>query len=421
MNKKALTLILMAILLVTFSGIGSAQEELSLWYHGAGNSAERDTLLMIIDDFNASQSDYVIALEEFPQGSYNESIVAAALAGELPDIIDVDGPVMPNWAWSGYMAPLDLPEGALEEFLPGAIGTWNDQLYSVGLWDAAKAIFARRSVLEANDIRIPTLEEPWTLEEFDGALETLQATGEFDFAFDPGMAWTGEWYPYAFSPFLQSFGGDMIDRETYLEAEGVLNGDEAVAFGEWWQSLFERGLAPGTSQDGADRETGFIDGKYALQWNGNWAALPAIEAFGDDMLFLPAPDFGAGGVIGAASWQFGIAETSDNKEGAAAFIEFAIQDEYLAAFSNTTGLIPATAGAAEMTENYAEGGPLNVFFELSNQQALVRPVTPGYVVMALVFEKALADIANGADVIDALDAAVDEIEADIEANSGYGF
>ena len=36
---------------------------------------------------------------------------------------------------------------------------------------------------------------------------------------------------------------------------------------------FDRGLAPGTSQDGADRDTGFIDGKYALQWNGNWAAL----------------------------------------------------------------------------------------------------------------------------------------------------
>jgi multiple sugar transport system substrate-binding protein len=33
----------------------------------------------------------------------------------------------------------------------------------------------------------------------------------------------------------------------------------------------------------------------------------------------------------------------------------------------------------------------------------------------------MADIANGADVINALDAAVDEIDADIEANGGYGF
>ena len=414
---KKLILLLAALILTTVS----AQTQLSLWYHGAGNSAERDTLLQIIEDFNTSQTDWEIVLGEFPQESYNESIVAAALSGNLPDIIDVDGPVMPNWAWSGYMQPLNLPEGALDAFLPGAIGAWNGNVYSVGLWDAAVAIFARKSVLEANNIRIPTLDSPWSLEEFDAALETLQGSGEFDYAFDPGMAWTGEWYPYAFSPLLQSFGGDMIDRSNYLSAEGILNGDEAVAFGNWWQSLFERGLAPGTSQDGADRETGFLDGKYALQWNGNWAALPALDAFGDDMLFLPAPDFGAGNKIGAASWQFGISATSEHPEGARAFIEHAIQDKYLAAFSNTTGLIPATLTAAAMTDNYAEGGPLNVFFNLSSEQALIRPPTPGYVVMALVFEKALADIANGADVQDTLDAAVDEINADIENNGGYGF
>ena len=418
--KKTASLLVLAIMLIAFSGIASAQTELSLWYHGAGNETERGILMGIIDDFNGSQSDYTVVLEEFPQESYNSSIVAAALAGDLPDIIDVDGPVMPGWAWAGYMVPLNLSEGALDDFLPGAIGSWNGEVYSVGLWDAAVAILARQSVLEAHDIRIPTLDEPWTGEEFDAILEQLQATGDYQYAFDLGMAWTGEWYPYAFSPLLQSFGGDMIDRDSYMSAEGVLNGEEAIAFGNWWQSLFERGLAAGTSQDGADRETCFIDETCAIQWNGNWAALGALEGH-DDVLFLPAPDFGAGSTIGAASWQFGISSSSMNKEGANAFIEFAIQDEYLAAFSDGIGLIPATASAAAMSQYYSEGGAMEVFFELSNQQALVRPVTPGYATMALIFEKALADIANGADVQDTLDAAVDEIDADIEDNMGYGF
>ena len=131
-----------------------------MWYHGAGNIIERGIIIGIIDDFNASQSDWVVTLEEFPQESYNSSIVAAALSGDLPDIIDVDGPVMPGWAWAGYMAPLNLSEGALDDFLPGAIGEWNGEVYAVGLWDAAVAIYARRSVLEANDIRIPTLTSP---------------------------------------------------------------------------------------------------------------------------------------------------------------------------------------------------------------------------------------------------------------------
>ncbi|GAB5492644.1 MAG: extracellular solute-binding protein [Phototrophicaceae bacterium] len=419
--KRLLVLVVASALLVMASGIVSAQETLSMWYHGAGNEVERDVLLGIIDDFNASQSDYVIDLEEFPQGAYNEAIVAAALAGELPDIIDVDGPIMPNWAWAGYLQPLDVSEEALEGILPGALGYWDGELYSAGLWDAAVAMFARQSVLEANEIRIPTLEEPWTLDEFNSALETLDATGEFEFAFDPGMAWTGEWYPYAFSPFLQSFGGDMIDRETYLTAEGILNGDEAVAFGEWWQSLFENGYAPGTSQDGADRDTGFLEGRYALQWNGNWAALAAIEEFGDDVIFLPSPDFGAGSTIGAASWQFAVSADSENAEGANAFIEFALQAEYSAAFSDANGLAPTTVEAATMSVNYCEGCPLEVFYGLSQGQALIRPATPAYLNMALVFERALADIANGADVLDTLDAAVDDIEQDIADNAGYGF
>jgi multiple sugar transport system substrate-binding protein len=395
--------------------------ELSMWYHGAGNEEERAVILQIIDDFNASQDQYTVVIEEFPQQSYNESVVAAALAGNLPDIIDMDGPVMPNWAWAGYLQPLNIDESLIEGFLPGAIGEWDGQVYSVGLWDAAVAMYARQSVLEENGIRIPTLEEPWTGEEFDAAMETLQATGDFEYALDLGMNDQGEWYPYAFSPFLQSFGGDIIDRSTMLTAEGALNGPEAIEFGEWWQSLFERGLAPGTSQDPADRETGFIDGQYALQWNGNWRAIPTLEALGDDVLFLPAPDFGNGPIIGAGSWQFGIAAETEHPDGANAFIEFALQPQYSAAFSDVLGLAPVTEEAAAMTESYAPGGPLEVFYGLSQAQALIRPPTPAYLSAALTFQKALTDIADGADVVSTLDAAVDEIDADIQANDGYGF
>lgn len=396
-----------------------AQTTLTMWYHGAGNEVESNIINQIISDFNASQSDWVVEIQSFPQAAYNDSVVAGALAGNLPDILDVDGPVMPNWAWSGYMQPLQIDESKIASFLPGTKGVWNGELYSVGLWDAAISLVTRKSYLDELGLRVPTLEEPWTGEEFMDALAKAKASGKFDYALDLGTAWTGEWYPYAYSPFLQSFGGDIVDRSTYTTAEGVLNGDAAVEFGTWWQGLFTEGYAQAT-QDPADRDNGFNSGKYAFSWNGNWAALGTLEAF-EDVLFLPAPDFGNGPKIGAASWQFGVSAKSEHPEGASAFIEFALQDKYLAEFSNGIGLIPATASAAAMTENYKDGGPLAVFFDLSEAQALVRPVTPGYVVAAKVFEKALADIANGADVQDTLDAAVDEIDADIAKNNNYGF
>ncbi|HEY9010128.1 MAG TPA: extracellular solute-binding protein [Devosia sp.] len=408
-----------ALLGTALSSGAMAQTTLTMWYHGAGNDVEQKLVNQIISDFNASQSDWKVELQSFPQAAYNDSVVAGALAGNLPDILDVDGPVMPNWAWAGYMQPLKIDESKIANFLPGTKGVWNGQLYSIGLWDAAVALVTRQSTLDELGLRVPTLDQPWTKDEFMDALAKAKASGKYEFAFDPGMAWTGEWYPYAFSPFLQSFGGDIVDRSTYTTAEGVLNGEAAVEFGNWWQGLFKDGYAQ-AAQDPADRDGGFNSGKYAFSWNGNWAALGTLAAY-DDVLFLPAPDFGHGPKIGAASWQFGVSAKSAHPEGAAQFIEFALQDKYLAAFSDGIGLIPATASAAAMTENYKEGGKLAVFFDLSAKQALVRPVTPGYVVAAKVFEKALADIANGADVSDTLDAAVDEIDADIEKNGKYGF
>jgi multiple sugar transport system substrate-binding protein len=417
MNKGLFLAALMAS--ASFTGAAFAATDLTMWYHGAGNEVERKILDQVVNDFNASQTNWAVKIEQFPQAAYNDSVTAAALAGNLPDIIDVDGPIMPNWAWSGYMAPLTLTDDDLKNQLPGTIGKWNGKIYSVGLWDAAVAMFARKSVLDENGIRIPTLDNPWTCDELTAGLDKLKASGKFEYPLDIGMAWTGEWYPYAFSPFLQSFGGDIVDRSTYKTAEGALNGDPAIKFGEWWKSLFDKGYVQAT-QDPADRDSGFLNGKYALSWNGNWAALPPLEKFGDDMLFLPAPNCGAGNKVGAASWQFGVSAKSPNQEGANAFIKFALQDKYMAEFSKGIGLIPPTKSAAEMTDNYKQGGKLAVFYDLSEKQALVRPVTPGYVVAAKVFEKALGDIAKGAAVADTLDAAVNEINADIEKNKGYG-
>ncbi len=402
-------------------GVAAAQTEVSLWTHSAGNPAEMTAIRGWIEEFNAENSDYKVVLEAFPQGAYNETVVAAALSDSMPCILDVDGPITPNWAYAGYLQPLDIPAETLDAMLDSTTGEWDGQVYSQGQFDAAVAVLAKRSDLEALGIRIPTLAEPWTYDEFQAALDAYKNSGEFDYAFDPGMALVGEWYPYAFSPFLQSFGGDLIDRDTYLSAEGVLNGEEAVAWGDWWQSLFEEDYAPGTSQDSADRDTGFIDGNYGMQWNGIWAANAAIEALGDDVLFLPAPDFGNGPIIGAGSWQWAVSASCPTPEAGSAWINFLLEPERVAQIADAQNVIPGRADAIPLTEKFVPGGPLEPFFALSEAQALIRPPTPAYLNIAQVFEKAAADIANGADVQDALDGAVDEIDADIEANGGYGF
>ena len=403
--------------LATWGGAAAAQTALTMWNHGSGNAVESRILNQIICDFNASQKDWSVSLQRYPQLAYNDSVVTAASAGTLPDILDVDGPMMPNWAWSGYLQPLQMDDSKVAGFLPAAKGSYDGKLYSIGLWDVALALITRKSTLDDLKLREPTLDMPWTDQEFEGALKAAKASGKFRFALDLGTVWNGEWYPYAFSPFLQSFGGDLIDRTSYATASGALNGDAAMAWGKWWQHLFAAGYAQ-AAQDPADRDSGFMGGQYAFSWNGNWAAANALKAF-PDALFLPAPDFGKGPRIGAASWRFAISAKSAHPDGASKFIEFALQDKYLAEFASGIGVIPATPAAAAMTQDFKPGGPMAVFYDLARAQGLLRPVTPGYGVEARVFEKAATDIANGADVAVTLNAAVDEIDADIAKNKGY--
>lgn len=40
-----------------FAGMAAAQTNLDLWYHGGGNTVEREIIDKIIADFNGSQAD----------------------------------------------------------------------------------------------------------------------------------------------------------------------------------------------------------------------------------------------------------------------------------------------------------------------------------------------------------------------------
>ncbi|HEX5858584.1 MAG TPA: extracellular solute-binding protein [Microbacterium sp.] len=391
--------------------------ELSMWTHSAGNPAELAVYDKIIEDFNASQDEYTVVNESFPQGAYNDAIVAAAASGDLPCLLDLDGPIMPNWAWAEYLQPLELPTEITDSLLPTAVGVWNDEIYSAGYWDAALSIFARKSVLDENGIRIPSVDEPWTQEEFDSALATLKAAG-YETPIDIGAEDAGEWWPYAYSPMLQSFGGDLIDRDTMLSSDGALNGPEAVAWGEWFQGLFENGYA---SNGGAVGNQEFVDGEVALSYTGVWNALASVEAIGDDLVILPPPDFGNGPKIGGGSWQWGISSECNDADGAREYLEFSFKDEYITEFADTQIVIPATEGAAAASEYFGEGGVLRPFVELSQKFAVLRPETPAYAVISSTFETAAKDIMNGADVQSTLDNAVESIDTNIESNDGYGF
>jgi multiple sugar transport system substrate-binding protein len=71
-----------------------------VWFH-SGKGEEREVLDAQVTDFNAMQDEIVIDAVQLPEGSYNDQVNAAALANDLPCLLDFDGPFLYNYAWSG--------------------------------------------------------------------------------------------------------------------------------------------------------------------------------------------------------------------------------------------------------------------------------------------------------------------------------
>lgn len=390
--------------------------KVTMWTHNAGNEVELKLVQQVTDDYNASQDKYEITVQAFPQASYNDAVVSAAASKSLPCLLDVDAPITPSWAYAEYLQPLTVAAELTDPLLPGVKGIYEDKLYSVGFYDAALGILARKSVLEDNGIRIPSVDQPWTSEEFDAALARIKASGKYDYPLSLATGWLGEWYPYAYSPLLQSFGGDLVDRSDFSTAEGVLNGPRAVKWGEWFQGLFKNELAnPKESVDGTD----FVQGKAAMQWAGSWSVGDAIKKYGDDTLVLPPPNLGKQPYIGAGSWQWGMSATCRTPEAVNGWISFALQDKYLSAFSEQLGNLPASAGAQALGTKFKEGTKESAYLQFARKYALIRPPTPAYPFIAKTFEKAAQDIIAGANVQDTLNTAVDAIDKNLAENNNY--
>lgn len=401
------------------SASGASGNTLTLWTHNAGNSAELDVVKKIIKEFNGSQSKYKVKLQAFPQSDYNNSVVAAASAHKLPCLLDVDGPNVPNWAWGGYLSPIDVSgsQVPLSDQLPSTVGRYKNKVYGFGFYDVALTNFARKSVLNKYDIRIPTTDKPWTKDEFNSALTKLKKSGKFAYPLEMGTGGSGEWWPYAYSPQLESFGGDLIDRDGYKTASGTLDSKNSQEWASWFRSLVTKGYI--AKKSGADPNKDFLAGKSAIQWDGSWNAAKNADKLGDDLAIIPPVDFGNGPKIGGASWQWAMSASCSNKAGAQAWLKFSRQTKYFVDYAKATGTLPGTDAAAKQVEGYQPGGKFNVLVQYARKYAVVRPVTPAYPYISTEFQKAAQDILAGADPKNALGQAAKDIDNNLKTNNNY--
>lgn len=431
MSRKhgGLILPLLLVLSIMFSACGptssttfgsaSSPIRVQLFFH-SGQGPEREALNATLKAFSARNPDITVDAVQLPEGRYTDQVNLAALAHSLPCLLDFDGPTLYNYAWSGYLIPLDKyvsPE-MKADFLPSIIkqGTYNHHLYSLGQFDSGLGIYANKQYLSEAGARIPTINNPWTLTEFNDVLAKLKNVPGVQYPLELQMSTSGEWFTYGFSPFVESFGGDLMNRSNYQTASGVLNGPNAVAAMTWFQGLFKHGYSnPWPASD-----TEFTSGTSALSWAGHWVYPDYSNALGDNLLVLPAPNLGKGAKTGMGSWNWGITSSCKTPDAAWKVLNFILSPNEIERMTNANGAVPARKSAIAGSKLYAPNGPLHVFVQqLQMGIAEPRPITPAYPTITSAFAEVVVNIAAGADVKEELDKAVQKIDQDIKDNQGY--
>ena len=409
----------------TSAEAGSGEGTISVWAH-QGQKSESEALQNAVKSFNSSQKKVKVELKLIPETDYTKTITATD-AGELPDVMEFDGPTMANFVYNKKLAPID--DHVSAKTLANATdaskaqGEIDGKHYGLGMFDSGLGMYGSKKLLDAAGVTYPkSLDDAWTAKEFGAALKALKAKDSDGKVIDlqEGNGYANEWGTYGFAPIVWSAGGSLLKDG---KAEGALDTPEVVSAKKTIQSWK-------AVTDANPVGNAFAKGRVALSWVGHWMYPAYSEALGDDLVVLPLPDFGDGPKTGQGSWAWGVGANSKNAKAAGTFLDFLLDDTNVGAMTQANGAPPATKSALAASPLYQQGGPLQLFADQlakpcgdseisASCVAVTRPVTAGYPVVTAKFSEAVNSIYGGADPKEALAKAARAIDRDFSDNAGY--
>jgi multiple sugar transport system substrate-binding protein len=398
---------------------------LTVWFHASAIiGSERATIIKQVAAFNRSQPHVRVRLITLPEGDYDNQVSDAAAAGDLPDVLDFDGPYMYNYAWAGKIKPIDscLTAEQRKDLIPSIIsqGTYDHRMWAVGTFDSGLGLYVRKSILRKAGITdLPTSPAAaWSVAQFTHILARLRSIGyrrpldlQLIHATEPG-----EWYTYGFSPAVWSAGGDLIDRKTYRTVLGYMNGTPAIkamtAIQDWSRAGYVNPNPSGLA---------FEQGQTPVSWVGHWLFDAYTKAFPGDVQIVPLPNFGTGTSTGQGSWQWGITSNCKNDDAAWAFISYLLQPKQVLQMTEANGSIPATYSAIRLSPRFREGGPEHLYVtQLEQGVARPRPQTPVYPAISQAFSDAFQKIVVSLrPVKQTLDEAAEKVQQNLVAHDYY--
>jgi len=273
--KHSRLFILSIVVLVILSSVTVtlAQDKVNLVLWHGWQDAEGDGLLAMIDAFQAANPDITIEQVYNNSGTINDSFMAAAGAGEGPDMIIFANDRVGIWAKAGLV--LDVTDLVDDELMAQVSDAgWGTFTFEDSIWGFPES--AKTLAFFYNQSLVPDAPETWA--DVLSISEELAADGFTGLVFQNGF--------FHSAGFLYSMGGALMDADGNAafppDSEGRTAMEEYLAF---HKMMYELGQDPasGVIVAGDSPYPGFQTGEVAMVYDGIWNLAQFESDLGDDL------------------------------------------------------------------------------------------------------------------------------------------
>lgn len=343
----------------------------------------------LAEKYNTMQDSVEVKVEHLPWPEMQQQLVTDISAGTAPDISHMATRWMAGFAKDGALAPIEglMSDSFRQSFVPTFLDLQKQDGHTWGLPIAASArgmfinkeLFAKAGIASAPKTWDETLEAAKKISALGDQIYGIGVQGH-------DLDTEGYWF-YS----LWTHGGDIIGEN----GKSGFASAAAVAATDNYIRLIKEGVTqPGvTASSREDLQNLFAAGKLGMVLSGPWLNKQLSEEAPNikyEIATIPMKTTSATyGVTDTIS----VLETSQNKEEAIKFLEFAFNDENRLEFGKIEGFVPVLNSMSK--EKFFTDDPnMAVFLEMS-PVARFAPLVPHWEEMADALKAGLSQAYSG--------------------------
>jgi len=334
------------------------------YFQGGGN----DALVWYNNHFMAEHPNITVKRTNVPYADLITKILQDASAGDMPNIMLIDNPNVPEVAATGQLVPLNNMPGFTDAgYTKGAVDecTYQGKQYCFPLGTNAVGIFYNKHMFDAAHLSPPT-----TWAQLQSDAKTLTTSAHEGIAFD---ATNDEQSTWQLEPFFWSNGASLTNVSSPQFQAALQLWVNMVKDGSASKSVLNWGQDPDLTQQ-------FVNNKAAIIEDGPWI-FPTLNKAGlkynVDYGIVPIPTQSAGQTViaplGGETMDIGAGGSSAQQQAAWEWIQGMQQTATMEKVDGLNFYLPTKTA---VVQQYLQGGPEYQVFAQETENA--RPRTTEY-------------------------------------------